>query len=1670
MTTETKISELNANTDQILEVLNEILDILGATKLVVHFDTLTDDFEIADLTYFRSQSFGHLPVPVREGYDFAGWYTYHYDGVYRNEIEDYSTVISQGRITLYAKWEPSYVTVMLDPGENGHVNKTSISVRPGYAFGKALEDVKPNWAGKEFNTWLWIDTDDPLETTLSITPESILSTSMLDEDGICRLSAEWTNYKFNVSAYYIYGEFKNTKSGSPVSAEFKNIYANQLYNTVPTFAADLKRRDKYDVTGHKFIGMSYTKNCQDVSEIERTMTVFDNTVLYAAWKPYSYKLKYYLNTNNEQYLLSAQTLNADEVTDLIPVRELVGEKIANEFTTWTKGSADGAHSKMINILTNAQDEKPVCNLVSTDNGYASIYFGINTDTLLNGVRVRHYLSAMPAQDGLPPGTIQLDNRLPEGADNFRAWDDWAFVNLRDGIEEPEYVENDEVQMTAYDMYLFMCEQTTTDVPNVYHRTYSIKRVTPIKYTISETGGKNLQGGANNVIFYYGDLNNNPFTATKTVTAKKAAKKLTWQLLGNNFQTTYRYKTNLDVSPLSVLETSRTEDNSIVESVLHDSTELTYYPVSALTSKLTENFRLSIECDSVLSNNQTFETYKDISVWYKTAKLSAVLPVIGIPPLPVSAPFDKDIYLSNLSGCGIFENRSINENSMCNIDSLSVMNLSAGEEILEEHGVLNICSCEIGGGRPIPHPELSCKLSIGTEPCKYMLEITKLPTKIDYSEMDSEIDLAGISGVIHCGSNSYPRAMSCGVTEISCFSTDFYNFYSNSGTAKIPVYCVYDFTQTETAPGTDGNFPPWKPYIEGYSAAAESFFNINIITGTNVLSLQLSTTKNDTVIDFSRLIPKYGGVTYEIDFDNNNAHISTITGKKAISHKYASPGLHTAVIRTNKNIAGNGLANAVYCSAGVANTQDFAYYMAGIVGPCIPSYLLAGTTTAAYKRISAGIRGNIEICENAFLNNKALTAVVLPYDLDKFTIGKNAFRNCSAFTRFEVPNSEVLVSDVFNKYALAYAEISAKWESIVAAAQSTSYDVSQTTLSNLGPLSSADLTLHSVCDISGTGGVSSYASTNRGILRVASSIMAISSANEIATALSNANYTFANLDVINVFPSLANISDKYCAIVLSSSKYAIIDNIGYNAGFITSTDLRDWFSGGATTNILPNAYVITNIQTGSGTSIDNTRYSRYQYATNLSTVDYDYLAKLANRPGLYTKSATSNKVRMFGQSSIKMELTFSRKVFHYNTTTGNISLSSQASNFSKQVRFTLPHDRSKILTATIQYGFKGISITDGKTLNDILQGRTNRSAKYNLSAVVSSSIPFVGKVTYPSGGSYLSAYINIEQPAIGGTSLIDNHSGDTLAGCDWNVLSTIRLQRKITFEIKAPGIFLNLSGTTSTNNSMHQTSGQDWTYNCTPYTFTEDFRFPEAEIKIGQLAFANTNIQAVDLEAITNKNQKIDNYAFANMGKLQIVDFKSSTSSIITSLGISAFGSNDKLQIVNELSSTTVAVIGNYAFNNCKLINDLAFSRNLETIGTSTFANCNAISTVKIPNSVTKIGATAFSNCNALSNVYIEIPNLAEEIQLSCGTTIFINTDHDTTPAQTGKTISQLSVTFVDNLSTTVPPEDKPAFDDAVALTGDSSLGFGIGKYNTSTKAWEYSIQVAKENNLIRGLS
>ena len=84
---------------------------------------------------------------------------------------------------------------------------------------------------------------------------------------------------------------------------------------------------------------------------------------------------------------------------------------------------------------------------------------------------------------------------------------------------------------------------------------------------------------------------------------------------------------------------------------------------------------------------------------------------------------------------------------------------------------------------------------------------------------------------------------------------------------------------------------------------------------------------------------------------------------------------------------------------------------------------------------------------------------------------------------------------------------------------------------------------------------------------------------------------------------------------------------------------------------------------------------------------------------------------------------------------------------------------------------------------------------------------------------------------------------------------------------------------------------------------------------------------------------------------------------ITKIGNYAFYKHARCTSVSFVSTSTVAAIGEYAFNGCTGLTSISLPTSLLTIGQRAFESCTGLTSISLPSKVTSVGNYAYSGCS-----------------------------------------------------------------------------------------------------------
>lgn len=252
-----------------------------------------------------------MEVPVKVGYDFAGWGENAGTGTVRYKPGD-SIVLSEGTTTLYAVWKQTNYVLLFDTdgGEPTSYTIEGKGASDGYTF-SIPSDYVPSKTGYTFGGWS--ETRGGTAVVQSGSSYTVSKTTTL--------YAVWTevieNITYNVS--YDVGEGTGAPTSQNVTFPEDQTATIELSDVTPTRA------------GYDFVGWSDVEG-SDIALYQPSETITlktVNTVLHAVWsmQPVRYVLSYNGNHDSVTGVPEpdvaevAATEHTFIVSDAIPVRE-----------------------------------------------------------------------------------------------------------------------------------------------------------------------------------------------------------------------------------------------------------------------------------------------------------------------------------------------------------------------------------------------------------------------------------------------------------------------------------------------------------------------------------------------------------------------------------------------------------------------------------------------------------------------------------------------------------------------------------------------------------------------------------------------------------------------------------------------------------------------------------------------------------------------------------------------------------------------------------------------------------------------------------------------------------------------------------------------------------------------------------------------------------------------------------------------------------------------------------------------------------------------------------------------------------------------------------------------------------------------------------------------------
>lgn len=159
---------------------DRIIDVYwNVQPYTVNFNANGGSVSPASKTVYYGSTYGNLPVPTRQGYGFAGWYTEQTGGT---QVTASTSVpwksISQSTFSLYAHWTANTYTVNFDAATNHGTPNSTKTVTYGSTYG-TLPTATSQISGYSFAGWFTSATGGTQVTASTTVPYSSSGTITL---------------------------------------------------------------------------------------------------------------------------------------------------------------------------------------------------------------------------------------------------------------------------------------------------------------------------------------------------------------------------------------------------------------------------------------------------------------------------------------------------------------------------------------------------------------------------------------------------------------------------------------------------------------------------------------------------------------------------------------------------------------------------------------------------------------------------------------------------------------------------------------------------------------------------------------------------------------------------------------------------------------------------------------------------------------------------------------------------------------------------------------------------------------------------------------------------------------------------------------------------------------------------------------------------------------------------------------------------------------------------------------------------------------------------------------------------------------------------------------------------------------------------------------------------
>ncbi len=311
-----------------------------AEKVLVTFDANATGASVTPATkeYDFDERYGTLPVPVRTGYIFDGWFRGS-DANDTNKIEDVTKVVGtkndttgKYEVTIYAHWTAKVYTITFDSNNGSAVNSIYVkyddfklysTYTNGQVSGNVSADsIMSEREGYDFDGW----TETKNGADVVLTKEAVLragnnyvqnidDVAVWKHDGDVTIYAKWIIHELSITANLHDGNGfavdETTNAGwtiqSSGSTATKKVNYGAAYGVLPVAYRN----------GYKHIGWSKTAGSTIVDVEPTTIMGNSDQVIYPVWEVENFTVKYFDTDATTEILgLSPTTYQITTVTAL----------------------------------------------------------------------------------------------------------------------------------------------------------------------------------------------------------------------------------------------------------------------------------------------------------------------------------------------------------------------------------------------------------------------------------------------------------------------------------------------------------------------------------------------------------------------------------------------------------------------------------------------------------------------------------------------------------------------------------------------------------------------------------------------------------------------------------------------------------------------------------------------------------------------------------------------------------------------------------------------------------------------------------------------------------------------------------------------------------------------------------------------------------------------------------------------------------------------------------------------------------------------------------------------------------------------------------------------------------------------------------------------------------